>query len=132
MAEILKNCLVPQHHLTKILQQKGLFYFQSDLKWTKMLIFNTSIHILDIAGHLEFDILTKMADILKNCHFPAHQLTIILQQEGLLYFQCDLRWTKIQIFNTSIHILEIGGRLECDILTKMADILKNCLFMHII
>ena len=64
--------------------------------------------------------------------FSAHHLTKILQQKGLFYFQNDLKWSKILIFNISIHILEIGGHVECDILTKMADILKNFPFQHII
>ena len=46
--------------------------------------------------------------------------------------QSDLKWTEIQIFNTSIHIIEIGGHLERKILTKMAEILKNCPFLDII
>ena len=56
----------------------------------------------------------------------------MLQQRGLFHFQSDLRWSEIVIFNTSIHIFEIGRHLECDILTKMADILQNCPFLHVI
>ena len=35
-------------------------------------------------------------------------------------------------FNTSIHLIEIGGHFERKILTKMAEILKNCPFLDII
>ena len=134
MAKILQNCPFPHIIWQKLCSRRAYFTFKVILKWSKMVIFNTSIHIFEIGSHLECDMSTKMAEILQNWPFP-HIIWQKCCSRGafkLFYFQSDLKWSKIVIFNISIHIFEIGSHLECDILTKMADILQNCPFPHII